>query len=484
MSVLHRTPLGAPAAPPADEPSLALRDGLLLVAFWAAALWALDPGLIQLDYRGGWKHVPLLLLALALTFSLTCRQLEARPVRVKLDALKTTVPVLLLGAWVVVGSLFQRASSTLDNSFLNMGLTMPMAAVTIWVVLASRSPWRWIDAYIFGVGVAAFATGCVQVAQFGRIDVLHGHEYMVVPFAVYAAFRFSSRWLGWTLAACFVAFALAAKKNTAYLTVLLSLLYVAVIGVRAAWPRMDAARRGLFALGVMSTLALLASALAFILARRAEYLPTGNTNFRSYTYWRAWTKFLDSPFIGTGFVGPSSEFFPLFTVQMDTQILPTHSDLLDILANGGVVGFALWMVGMAWMLQGGLRLALTTPQQTPQRTPKQTPKRTQTPMQAPMQARPRRETALIHFVNLSALCAFLTCLFNPVLQYPNTSWTYWSLFGIAAVMPRLLGGVSVPAGSPADGARAASTERPQDKYARSFRPFTADSRPDGRAHEA
>ena len=64
-----------------------------------------------------------------------------------------------------------------------------------------------------------------------------------------------------------------------------------------------------------------------------DHLPSGSRSVRLYTYTIRWQEFLDAPVFGAAFYGS-----PLVSVQRQNLIIPSHSDLLDLLAFGGTVG--------------------------------------------------------------------------------------------------------------------------------------------------
>ena len=64
-----------------------------------------------------------------------------------------------------------------------------------------------------------------------------------------------------------------------------------------------------------------------------DHLPSGSRSVRLYTYAIRWQEFLDAPVFGAMFRGS-----PLVSVQRQNLIIPSHSDLLDLLAFGGTVG--------------------------------------------------------------------------------------------------------------------------------------------------
>ena len=64
-----------------------------------------------------------------------------------------------------------------------------------------------------------------------------------------------------------------------------------------------------------------------------DHLPSGSRSVRLYTYAIRWQEFLDAPVFGAMFHGS-----PLVSVQRQNLIIPSHSDLLDLLAFGGTIG--------------------------------------------------------------------------------------------------------------------------------------------------
>ena len=64
-----------------------------------------------------------------------------------------------------------------------------------------------------------------------------------------------------------------------------------------------------------------------------DHLPSGSRSVRTFTYAIRWQEFLDAPVFGAMFHGS-----PLVSVQRQNLIIPSHSDLLDLLAFGGTVG--------------------------------------------------------------------------------------------------------------------------------------------------
>ncbi len=87
------------------------------------------------------------------------------------------------------------------------------------------------------------------------------------------------------------------------------------------------------ALGITVTAGIVALAVRAI-------LPTGSPDVRLATYTERWAMFRDSPIWGQLFVGS-----PIMDVGW--LIIPSHSDLIDILAFGGVLGVLLLVLSTA-----------------------------------------------------------------------------------------------------------------------------------------
>ncbi|HEX4330026.1 MAG TPA: hypothetical protein VH105_24770, partial [Burkholderiales bacterium] len=147
--------------------------------------------------------------------------------------------------------------------------------------------------------------------------------------------------------------------------------------------------------------------LAFYVLRKL-LLPDGNPQYRLHTYEKAYDKFLASPLFGNGFSGPATERFELFEVGgSSSNVLPTHSDPLDILANGGVLYAAVFVYGI-WRV---LRLMLGAL------------------LHADSSAAPECAPAL-HGCLAIFLCGIVVYAFNPVLTQPNAALVYWAATGM------------------------------------------------------
>jgi hypothetical protein len=274
-----------------------------------------------------------------------------------------------------------------------------------------------VRAYFFLLLPAALYMCVLLVVSYGRRQVYHEEIFLVIPMAalVFASRRhFLVRWGG---AALFLSMGWFSHKLTSYLLAAMTAAYLAVF----IWmPRMrdrDPVRT-LAAIywGAMGLLGAGAAALAIFIAR-GDANPSGNTEFRMHTYTAAWNRFLDSPLWGSLFTREAVEKFTLFDVGIAGNMLPTHSDLLDVLANGGLLAAGLIALGLG-------RIALLAWRRL---------------LRPSLVERP--EAPYGHALALMSIAALVTCWFNPILLQPQMAALAWANLG-------MLLGLALRAGQP------------------------------------
>lgn len=400
-----------------SSPSTDYKSGLLLTDYMIAmslilsAFWVLDPMRLALDRITVVKHFPLAVLLGTLIFGFFGARLFPRTQQAAAapGAWEQAWPLLAFAAVVVAGSLYGRLREDVANSFLNMGLFILVVPLMASIVKSMSDPVRWARIFFFGVGAVAAADGVQQWLNWGSGTYFHGCEFLVFPIAVYLWF---SR-LFWPLKLIgvlfFLSLAVAEHKNTAYLIVFFLLIYCIFWAIRGRLKSLadPLARAQYHGLGALAALVSVLAAVA-LFALRGVLFPHGNPEYRLHTYQKALDKFVESPLIGNLFSGPASERFDLYQVVVSyTNILPTHSDVLDILANGGVLLSLLFLVGVWRMLR---LLFITIDNATLEKTKVYLP--------------------ALHGLFSVFLAGIITLVFNPVLTQPNSALMLWASLGI------------------------------------------------------
>lgn len=379
-----------------------------MFALLAAAVVAVDPLGWNLAGHTAIKHLP---LALALAFALltaaghTLRTpLDQRPSEASI--VRATWPLLAISALIVLGSLYERSASGVRDTFLNVGLYMVMVPVAAYVMCRSEAPVALLRA-CFGVLVAAGGVmGAFLVANYNVRQVYHEQIFLVIPLAVlfFAAPRpgFARRLGG----GFFMAMTFFSQKYTSYLVGSVTAAYLLAA---IALPRLTArsALHRVTAAYWTWVLALASGALIALLMiwSRAE-LPSGNLDYRLHTYANAWRTFVASPLWGTMFAAHAVRKFTLYDIDVAGNLLPTHSDVLDLLANGGLIGMGLWLFGLARVARLAARHALA-------------PRLAAAP-----------EAPYAHTLAMISLGGLITCAVNPILLQPAKAFLLWTSVGL------------------------------------------------------
>jgi hypothetical protein len=402
----HFTELGR-----SKQRELVLTDYLMLFSVALALFFALRP---ELPVTENWlRHTPLAALFLPLLLTSVGGALfsPARPER-PAWLWATLWPLLLLAGTIVAGGLYARFQHGEQNSFLTVGLYMLIVLpVSALLLLRTASVNSILTIYFTSLTLLFVAVLVTGMVAFERGEELyHEIEFMVIPLALVFVLRGATRAQRClALFACLGA-AYVIHKNTAYLVALLTLTYLCT----TVWlPAVaDRSRRAktmapymLIATLSLALAAVAVLAVAYIVQNRGSYLPTGNPEFRLHTYAMAWNRFLASPLWGSLFSESASNRFTLFRVGASTQVLPTHSDTLDILANGGVASLGLLLYGVCRLAAFAWRNLLA----------------------------PRFAAgawwAYGHTLACMSLAALVTCSLNPILLQPGKAFFVWANAG-------------------------------------------------------
>lgn len=395
---------------------LVFTDLLYLLLVTLVVYWALDPFARNLYSNALVRWFPLLVAVLAIALGWLGRLFNRKmPPVGSLRALwRLLWPLLLFGAFVLGGSLYGRTVRDVGETFLNMGMFVFLGGwVTAWWLLTSPSPMALLRAILAVHFLWAVISVFSALLLFPKEELYHSLEHLVIP-VLALPFLLVRHWF-WRACSLIltVLAAVALNKLTAYLILLLTF---GALAYDMVFARVRAARSGLEQFSI-AYWAVLAGVLAAGLAAGAylatkSHLPDGNAGYRLHTYERAYTRFKASPIWGRLFVEPAVDRFELFTVRAATQNLPTHSDWLDILANGGLIATFLFALGAGKLLRN-TALALGDPRRW---------------REQPW----LRAHCLIHALIVTG--GLLVCALNPVLNNTNRAWSFWINVGALAAI--------------------------------------------------
>ena len=314
-------------------------------------------------------------------------------------------PLLLLATLITAGGIHARFAQGIQNTFINFGLYMLAAYCAAAMVVRSRDPEALVRGHVGILLAAAMVMSAYLVVNFGVREVYHEQIFLVIPMAVlFLALRgwMLLRWIG---SAFFLFTALLSAKYTSYLIAGLMIAYMAFT---VAVPRLAPSpglRRATLTYWFWLSGGLCAIVLVFLGLNGMLELPTGNVSYRYYTYTQAWERFLDSPLWGTLFAVEAVEKFTRYSI-IAGNMLATHSDVLDLLANGGVIACALWLYGLVRVARVA-RAKLLRPEWLDQSW-------------APY----------AHALAGMSIAAVVTYAFNPILLQPSLAYLVWTNLGL------------------------------------------------------
>lgn len=332
---------------------LVMTDYGFLFALGLALVVAVDPLEMNLERIIYIKHLPMAFMLGSLILTVMGGQIfrwrEKRP-----SSLPALTPLLLLAVFIIAGGFYARLFLDIRNSFLVAGLYMLVAPMAAAILLRCPDPVKLqvLRTYFLMLAAAGAVVFTGLALNYGVRQVYHELEYLFPPLAVLCAFLIKRPWLRYAGIALSLLTAALFKKNTGYIVGLLAASYLIAFYFWPHWSRQSSvlryAKKHWLLVGCIA-FSLLA---AFLILNRDSYLPSGNPSYRLVTYEQAWLRFRASPVIGSAFTSAASEKFTAFDTGVSDNVLPSHSDVLDIFANGGVLGVALWLwalLKIAWM---------------------------------------------------------------------------------------------------------------------------------------
>lgn len=380
---------------------------LYLIAVAVAMFIAVDPFDWKLNFRAEVKHLALLLTIPAVILTLAGRNLRQNTQgSVLAQVIKVAWPFAALALLIILGGTYTRLIQGVRETLLNVGLSMSFLFFAAAMVLTTKAPDAMLRAYFRILVAGALVMSAYLLVNYGTQQVYHVEIFLIVPLAVYCALVLKNQFLRLAGTAFFLATAVFSAKNTAYLVAILVVFY---LGYGFVLPRLLQRSpltrfSGYYSAFVVAL--MIAVVVAFLIGNRQTYLPSGNIDFRLYYYALAWNKFLDSPLWGSLFTGSSVAKFPLYEIASAGSVLPTHSDVMDLLSFGGIMAIALWLYGLFLVARAGNRSLLNP-----------------TTYEHPW-------TPYAHTLAVLSLAAIISYSFNPILTLPGLSFFVWSNLGL------------------------------------------------------
>lgn len=392
--------------------------GFLYAAFVFWLIWLLvDPffvhfGVIRIPRDFGvLKYFPLMLFGLGALFFTLAGVGIFHPARFRrlLAEIAGAWPVWVFAAIMMGGSIYLRRVQGVDETFLPSAIAMISFFVSFVHVRFHPAQTRMIRVFFVALLLAAaYMSAWIVYKRFAGGHAFHVEIYLIVPLAIYFFLALEQRRLAWFLALSLLAVGVFSHKNTGYLVTLYTMAHIGVLlYMRGKRNPRDALSRIFLHYLLLILILAAAAAVAYILYNRATYLPSGNAEYRTSTYMMAWQKFLSSPVWGTLYAETPVIKFTLYYIGLADNKLPTHSDTLDMLAHGGVLGFTLFLVAITLPIRAAFKALRNLPDGTGSGAP-----------------------AAIHGLLGLAVAGIIAMTFNPLLLNHIMGSLFWLIQGL------------------------------------------------------
>lgn len=337
------------------------------------------------------------------------------------EVLRAWWPALLLAAFVLGGSAYARVVDRVQESFLALGLGLLFGPMFALAVRTSDHPFTLMKSLL---GVYVLTVLAMLGLLFARDHVFHEAIFVAVPAGAYFILARDFRWWRCLLGLVLIGACLFSFKNTTFLLVLASLLACLLVWLLRTLRGNNPIAVALGVLVIVPLGLLACAAMGYAWWQNRELLPSGNVEYRTEMYNIAWRQFTSSPIWGTAFTDASVVYFSLFKVDLGTQYLPTHSDVLDLLAHGGLIGFTLWLL-LVWLV---LRLGWSTLRVLVQR-------------EEGVDLRPWQYMGVLTMIQIGAV---ITYVINPILISPVHAFWVWGTAGVMWALHRELTAPALP----------------------------------------
>ena len=202
-------------------------------------------------------------------------------------------------------------------------------------------------------------------------------------------------------------------KNTSYLMGVFNVL--ALFGVMQYLKDQRNVRRLIFRSIVFSLPVLVIFFIIWYQLYFEGLISTGNLSFRVFLYLDAFNIFIQSPIVGDFFtktpVHDMTKYFGRFLIEK-YRVLPTHSDVLDLLAHGGIIALIIFLKFIHSLYRNFFRNLV--------------------------KVRDKGLQAFYILLFITSLDLLLIMTFNPVFNIPINGFLAWFYLGVLASFNHLM----------------------------------------------
>jgi hypothetical protein len=359
---------------------------------------------------GPLKYAAIVFGWIAMIFSMVGMSFSRAPESTQfVSACARSWPIAAFAALLLAGSLIARLAFGTVETFLGAAVALSAYFIGLAYAFEAREPIRLVRTYfVFLLAMVPYMTWHIVDHSIHGGHAFHEDIFLVIPLAVYFYLATETRRGAWLWVLAFTVIAILSYKNTSFLVLLMVYAYLVVLAFARTLGRErgDSLRRVLTGYGMVVFVVLGALIALYVFIHFDLVLPSGSATVRMRVYGLAWERFLESPIYGTAFTDNTNMEFALFPILGEYRVV-MHSDVLDALAHGGAIGFALFAASYLTPLRlGRLRHRPQDPQLR----------------------------ACLHGMRAIALGGIVVMIFNPLALNVQLSSVYWLNSGMLVAL--------------------------------------------------
>ncbi|MGR5144715.1 O-antigen ligase family protein [Photobacterium sp. DNB23_23_1] len=329
------------------------------VMSFIAAIFLLDPADNSFGFESNsfLKSIPILIFLIFFTYYILLKVISSRGV--VYSSSLYFFPYVLFFILFILGSLFsikdgvELSRTALSRSLLVLFALAPLSMTGRFDIVKYV---RFISILSIVFSIFLIVMQVIWWSGLRFVDLPHiFHEQIVfcIIGALYSSLNFKNIKKYFFTIICLLPMILT-FKNTGYLIVVIFSVLVCFYRMKTfRSPYLRVLVWGLF----LFLIASVAFSIAYIIMYPPEFLPSGSPEVRVQTYLYRLFQFSESPFWGTFFYG--DYIFELPTIDGSIYV-PSHSDILDLLAFGGSIGLILSLYGFLCSILYLLRFEISS----------------------------------------------------------------------------------------------------------------------------
>ena len=363
------------------------------LSFFLALIYALDPNDASFGAESVpvFKYLPIFMASLSLIFFIDKIRLVIGRYKIEFFS------VGILALWMILGGIISIKFYHLnvENSFLGRGLCTSVFIPSLFMFSSTTEKNFFLNINsiplkLYGVISVLLIVSWTFVTRFARVDhIFHEEVFLIGSCGMYLYSSFRDRILKNLLIAGFILGVFLTHKNTGFIVGFIMIAFFVYEEVkRRSFRHENIMFRRIFLVLIGFFIIFVVLYVVFF---ASQLIPSGSPGVRIKTYDIRIGEFLKSIVLGKFFIG--SPLIELRT-KYSSLIIPSHSDLLDLLAFGGIVGLGLFFGPIFVVLKFLKR---------------------------------RGEMYPSLFVGIFLVMSFvIESAFNPIINQPKLSFFYWT----------------------------------------------------------